>query len=101
MSYSPFFTGIAEEYVEQLPDGGPTRIMPVSRKGRKDHFPDAGQLLRRGRRARIDKRKIKMIRRAVQTCGSSKEEGKKNAYRRNGVERIMSVMRRKYGIDHI
>lgn len=28
-------------------------------------------------------------------------EGKKNANRRNGVEGIMSVMRRKYGIDHI
>ena len=29
------------------------------------------------------------------------EEGKANARRRNGVEGIMSVMRRKYGIDHL
>ena len=29
------------------------------------------------------------------------EEGKKNANRRNGVEVIMSVMRRKYDVDHI
>lgn len=31
----------------------------------------------------------------------SMEEGKANANRRNSVEKIMSVMRRKYGIDHI
>ena len=31
----------------------------------------------------------------------STEEGKKNANRRNGVEGIMSVMRRKYDVDHI
>ena len=43
----------------------------------------------------------KMIARAIQARRFSTEEGKKNACRRNGVEGIMSVMRRKYDIDHI
>ena len=38
---------------------------------------------------------------AKQARHFSTEEGKSNANRRNGVEGIMSVMRRKYGIDHI
>ena len=42
-----------------------------------------------------------MIARAIQARRFSTEEGKKNACRRNGVEGIMSVMRRKYDIDHI
>jgi hypothetical protein len=43
----------------------------------------------------------KMVARATQARTFSTEEGKKNACRRNGVEGIMSVMRRKYDIDHI
>lgn len=43
----------------------------------------------------------KMVNRARQARQFSTEEGKKNACRRNGVEGIMSVMRRKYDIDHI
>lgn len=44
---------------------------------------------------------VKTVTRAKQARHFSSEEGKKNANRRNGVEGIMSVMRRKYGIDHI
>ena len=43
----------------------------------------------------------KMVARAKQARKFTTEEGKKNANRRNGVEGIMSVMRRKYGVDHI
>lgn len=43
----------------------------------------------------------KMVSRAKQGRHFSTEEGKKNACRRNGVEGIMSVMRRKYGVDQI
>lgn len=43
----------------------------------------------------------KAVARAKQARHFSTEEGKKNACRRNGVEGIMSVMRRKYGLDHI
>lgn len=43
----------------------------------------------------------KMVARARQARSFSTEEGKKNARRRNGVEGIMSVMRRKYDVDHI
>lgn len=43
----------------------------------------------------------KMVARAKQARHFSTDEGKKNANRRNGVEGIMSVMRRKYDIDHI
>ena len=43
----------------------------------------------------------KMVARASQARSFSTEDGKKNARRRNGVEGIMSVMRRKYDIDHI
>ena len=43
----------------------------------------------------------KMAARAKQARHFSTEEGKKNACRRNGVEGIMSVMRRKYGVDKI
>lgn len=43
----------------------------------------------------------KQVRRALQARGFSTEEGKANARRRNGVEGIMSVLRRKYDIDHI
>jgi len=43
----------------------------------------------------------KMVARAKQARNFSTEEGKKNANRRNGIEGIMSVMRRKYDIDHI
>lgn len=43
----------------------------------------------------------KAVTRAKQARHFSTEEGKTNANRRNGVEGIMSVMRRKYGIDHI
>ena len=43
----------------------------------------------------------KMVTRAQQARSFSTEEGKANARRRNGVEGIMSVMRRKYNIDHI
>ena len=43
----------------------------------------------------------KMVNRAKQARSFSTAEGKANARRRNGVEGIMSVMRRKYGIDHL
>ena len=43
----------------------------------------------------------KQVIRAKQARSFSTEEGKKNANRRNGVEGIMSVMRRKYDVDHI
>ena len=43
----------------------------------------------------------KTVERAKQARECSTEEGKKNARRRNGVEGIMSVMRRKYDLDHI
>ena len=43
----------------------------------------------------------KMVARAKQAKHFTTEEGKKNACRRNGVEGIMSVMRRKYDVDHI
>lgn len=43
----------------------------------------------------------KAVARAKQARHFSTEEGKKNACRRNGVEGIMSVMRRKYDLDHI
>lgn len=43
----------------------------------------------------------KMVTRSRQARSFSTEEGKANARRRNGVEGIMSVMRRKYNIDHI
>ena len=43
----------------------------------------------------------KMVTRARQARSFSTEEGKANANRRNGVEGIMSVMRRKYDVDHI
>lgn len=43
----------------------------------------------------------KQVRRAKQARGLSTEEGKKSAHQRNGVEGVMSVMRRKYGVDHI
>lgn len=43
----------------------------------------------------------KTVARAKQARHFSTEEGKKNACRRNGVEGIMSVMRRKYDVDHI
>lgn len=43
----------------------------------------------------------KMVSRARQARQFSTEEGKENANCRNGVEGIMSVMRRKYGIDRI
>ena len=43
----------------------------------------------------------KMVTRSQQARSFSTEEGKANARRRNGVEGIMSVMRRKYNIDHI
>lgn len=43
----------------------------------------------------------KTVARAKQGRRFSTEEGKKNACRRNGVEGIMSVMRRKYDLDHI
>lgn len=43
----------------------------------------------------------KKVARAKQARHFSTEEGKKNACRRNGVEGIMSVMRRKYDVDHI
>ena len=43
----------------------------------------------------------KAVSRAKQARHFSTEEGKINANRRNGVEGIMSVMRRKYGIDQI
>ncbi len=43
----------------------------------------------------------KMVARARQARNFSTEEGKANAKRRNGVEGIMSVMRRKYKLDHI
>lgn len=42
-----------------------------------------------------------MVHRAQQAKSFSTEEGKANARRRNGVEGIMSVMRRKYNIDHL
>ena len=59
--------------------------------------------------AKIGKRKpvsrvqitSKTVERAKQSRECSTEEGKKNARRRNGVEGIMSVMRRKYALDHI
>lgn len=43
----------------------------------------------------------KMVTRAKQARNFSTDEGKANARRRNGVEGIMSVMRRKYKLDHI
>ena len=43
----------------------------------------------------------KTVVRAKQARSFSTEEGKQNAHRRNGVEGIMSVLRRKYDIDHI
>jgi len=43
----------------------------------------------------------KAVARAKQTRHFSTEKGKKNACRRYGVEGIMSVMRRKYDLDHI
>lgn len=43
----------------------------------------------------------KKVARAKHARFFSTEEGKKNANRRNGVEGIMSVMRRKYDVDHI
>ena len=43
----------------------------------------------------------KMVNRARQVRHFSTEEGKANARIRNGVEGIMSVMRRKYNIDHL
>ena len=42
-----------------------------------------------------------MARRAKQTRSFSSDEGKANARMRNGVEGIMSVMRRKYDIDRL
>ena len=42
-----------------------------------------------------------MVRRAQQSRSFSTDEGKANARMRNGVEGIMSVMRRKYNIDHL
>lgn len=44
---------------------------------------------------------LKSVKRARHARNFSSEEGKANAHRRNGVEGIMSVMRRKYGVDHI
>ena len=43
----------------------------------------------------------RMVRRARQARSFSTDEGRKNARMRNGVEGIMSVMRRKYKIDHL
>ncbi len=43
----------------------------------------------------------KMVARARQARNFTTEEGKANANRRNGVEGVMSVMRRKYDVDHI
>ena len=43
----------------------------------------------------------KMVKRAKQARNFTTKEGKENANRRNGIEGIMSVMRRKYDIDHI
>lgn len=43
----------------------------------------------------------KMVKRAQQARYFTTEEGKANARIRNGVEGIMSVMRRKYDIDHL
>ena len=43
----------------------------------------------------------KMVDRAQMARRITAEEGKENARRRNGVEGIMSVMRRKYGLDHL
>ena len=43
----------------------------------------------------------KTVERAKQARECTSEEGKKNAQRRNGVEGVMSVMRRKYDLDHI
>ena len=43
----------------------------------------------------------KMVKRAEQARFFTTEEGRANARRRNGVEGIMSVMRRKYDIDHL
>ena len=60
-------------------------------------------------KAKIGKRKpvsrvqitSKTVERAKQSRECTTEEGKKNARRRNGVEGIMSVLRRKYDLDHI
>lgn len=60
-------------------------------------------------RARVNNKKSvsrvqingKTVARARQARNFSSEEGKLNACRRNGVEGIMSVMRRKYDVDHI
>ena len=43
----------------------------------------------------------KMVKRAKQARSFSTEEGKANARRRNGVEGIMSVLRRKYRVDQL
>ncbi len=43
----------------------------------------------------------KMVARARQARNFSTGEGKADANRRNGVEGVMSVMRRKYDVDHI
>ena len=43
----------------------------------------------------------RMVHRAQQARSFSTDEGKANARMRNGVEGIMSVMRRKYNIDHL
>lgn len=43
----------------------------------------------------------KMVKRAMQARSFSTEEGKANARRRNGVEGIMSVLRRKYHVDQL
>lgn len=43
----------------------------------------------------------KMVKRAKQARSFSTEEGKANARRRNGVEGIMSVLRRKYHVDQL
>ena len=43
----------------------------------------------------------KMVKRARKARNFTTEEGKANARHRNGVEGIMSVLRRKYGIDHL
>ncbi len=60
-------------------------------------------------KAKVNKKKNKStvrvsgrsVKRAKQARHFSSEEGKANSHRRNGVEGIMSVMRRKYNVDHI
>ena len=102
-----------------------TRILtcPAGKAPEVCHFnPDTGRITatmpcnccascpnREKCKAKIGKRKpisrvqitSKTVARAKQTRECSTEEGKKNARRRNGVEGIMSVMRRKYDLDHI